>query len=141
MSYYSESGAQQVAIILHSGSYDRVTNALSLASVCMAMGMEAYILLTYEGIRRFVKDGSEDPGGTDEELMAMIQKGIEGGNIRSIQDKLIGAKELGLKIFACTNAMSVMGITLEDMVEEVDDIMGLATFIQFARNAAINWYI
>ncbi|MFC1954618.1 DsrE/DsrF/DrsH-like family protein [Chloroflexota bacterium] len=141
MSYYSESGAQQVAILLHSGSYDRVTNALSLASVCMAMNMEVTILLTYEGIRRFIKDGSEDPGRTDEELMGMIQKGIDGENIRSIRDKLTGAKELGLRLFACTNAMSIMGLTLEDMVEEVDDLMGLATFIQFARNASINWYI
>ncbi|MEE8413968.1 MAG: DsrE/DsrF/DrsH-like family protein [Dehalococcoidales bacterium] len=141
MTYYSESGAQQVAIILHSGSYDRVTNALSLASVCLAMEMEVTILLTYEGINRFVKEGSEDSGGTDSELMAMIQGGIEAGNIRSIREKLISAKEMGLKLFACTNAMSIMGLTLEDMVEEVDDIMGLATFIQFARNATINWYI
>lgn len=141
MSYSSESGAQQVAIILHSGSYDRVTNALSLASVCLAMGMEVHMLLTYEGIKRFVKEGPEDAEGTDSELMAMIQKSIDEGNIRSIRDKLIGAKEMGLKIFACTNAMSIMGLTLEDMVEEVGDIMGLATFIQFARNATINWYI
>jgi len=141
MSYYSETGAQQVAIILHSGSYDRVTNALSLASVCMAMNMEVNMLLTYEGLRRFVKECSEDPKQTDEELMGMISKGIEDGNIRSIKDKLAGAKELGLKLFACTNAMSIMDLTLDDMVEEVDDLMGLATFIQFARNAAINWYI
>jgi len=141
MTFYSESGAQQVAIVLHSDSYDRVTNALSLASVCLAMGMEVYILITYEGINRFIKGRSEYTEGTSSQLMEMIQQGIKAGNIRSIQDKLTGAKELGLKIFACTNAMSIMGLTLEDLVDEVDDLMGLATFIQSARNAAINWYI
>ncbi len=141
MSVNSNSGTQQVAIILHSDSYDRVTNALSLASVCLAMGMGASILLTYEGLKRFVKGHFESMEGTDGELHIMLQRGIDAGNIRAIEEKLVSAKGLGLKLYACTNAMSIMGLTLEDMVKEVDDVMGLATFIQFARNAAINWYI
>ncbi|MAE10961.1 MAG: DsrE/DsrF/DrsH-like family protein [Dehalococcoidales bacterium] len=141
MSADSSTGTQHAAIILHSDSYDRVTNALSLASVCLAMGMEATILLTYEGLKRFVKGHYEDVEETNSELQAMIQQGIGDGNIRGIEEKLVSAKGLGLKLYACTNAMAIKGLDLEDMVDEVDDIMGLATFIQTARSAAINWYI
>ena len=116
-------------------------NALSLASVCLAMGMEATILLTYEGLKRFVKGHYEDVEETNSELQAMIQQGIGDGNIRGIEEKLVSAKGLGLKLYACTNAMAIKGLDLEDMVDEVDDIMGLATFIQTARSAVINWYI
>ena len=130
-----------VTINLHSGSYDRVTNALSLAIICLAMGMDVTILLTYEALRRFVKGHLEDMEGTDDEFQNLFQDGIERGSITSVAGKLAEAKDLGLKLYACPSAMATMNIIRQDMVDEVDDLMGLATFIGLARTAKINWYI
>lgn len=141
MSIGNEAGTQQITIILHSGSYDRVTNALSLAIVGLTMGFEVHLFLTYEGLKRFVKGHFEDVEGTDGELQEMIQRGIASGNIHAIEDKLAVARDLGLKLYACTTAMGTMGIAREDLVDEVDEVMGLPTFIQIARTASINWYI
>ena len=44
-------------------------------------------------------------------------------------------------MYACPNAIACLNIALSDLVDEVDDIMGLAAFLQLARAAAINWYI
>ena len=141
MSTDNESSAEQITIILHSGSYDRATNALSLAIIGLTMGMEVNMLLTYEGLKRFVRGHLEDAGGADTELQAMMQRGIDSGILHCIGDKLALAHELGLRLYACTTAMVTMGIAREELVDEVDEVMGLATFIQFARKAAINWYI
>lgn len=130
-----------VAINLHSGSYDRVTNALSLAIISLTMDMEVSILLTYEALRRFVRGHLEDMEGTDSEFQAMFQAGIASGKITPITTKLVEAKKLGLKLYACPNAMMNMNIAREDLVEEVDDLMGLAVFVSIARTAKINWYI
>jgi peroxiredoxin family protein len=131
----------KVTIILHSDAYDRVTNALSLASICLAIGMEAHILLTYGALKRFVKGHLEDTDGTDPDILAKIQHSITSGVNHSIEEKLATARSLGLRLYACTNAMVTMGITPEDLVDEVDEIMGLTAFIQLSRDASINWYI
>ncbi len=141
MSVGIEQNSEQATIILHSGSYDRVSYALSLASICLAMGMEAHILLTYGGLKRFVKGHLEDMEGTDSEFQVMFQRGIASGGIRSIETMLADARKLGLKLYACANAMANMGIARQDLAEEVDEVMGLATFVQLAKNASINWYI
>ncbi len=114
---------------------------MSLAIIGLTMDMEAYILLTYEALRRFVKGHFEDPDATDPELLIMMQKGITSGKFHSITEKLVTARELGLKLYACNTAMATLGISREDLVAEVDDIMGLTAFVQLAQNAAINWYI
>ena len=141
MSTGSKLNAEQVTIILHSGSYDKVNYALSLASVCLAMGMATHMLLTYGGLKRFVKGHLEDMEGTDSEFQVMFQRGIASGGIRSIEAMLADARKLGLRLYACANAMANMSVARQDLVEEVDEVMGLATFVQLAKNASINWYI
>ena len=136
-----EEKKQRVTIILHSGSYDRVTNALSLAIVALSMEMEAHILLTYEGLRRFIKGHLEDPDGTDAGLFNMMQQGIDSGRFHTIEEKLETAHEMGLRLYACTTAMATLGIEKEDLVEEVDEIMGLTTFTILAKVAVINLFI
>jgi peroxiredoxin family protein len=132
---------QCVTIILHSGSYDRVTNALSLAIVALSMEMEAHILLTYEGLRRFIKGHLEDAAGTDNELYGMMKKGIDSGRFHTIEEKLETAHEMGLKLYACTTALATLGEDKKDLVDEVDEVMGLTTFMNLAKEAIINWYI
>lgn len=141
MSTSSQPPAQRMTIVLHSGSYDRATNTLSMAIVALTVGMEAHILLTYEGLGRFVKGHLEDGQGTDGDLMTMMQQGIESGRFHTIEEKLATAKGMGLKLYACTTACATLGVNKEDLVEEVDEATGLTAFIQIARTAAINWYI
>jgi peroxiredoxin family protein len=131
----------RIAIILHSGSYDRVTNAMSLAIVALSMGMEAYVLLTYEALGRFVKGQLDGTGGTDADLMVKMQKGIESGRFHTIEEKVEAACGLGLKLYACTTAMATLGLEKEDLVEQVEGIMGLTAFMNLAKEASVNWYI
>lgn len=132
---------ERVTINLHSGSYDRVTNALSLAIISLAMGMEVHILVTYEALWRFRKGHLEDMDWTDPEFQSIFQSGIAADGITPIETKLVEAKEMGLKLYACPNAMLNMHIAREDLVEEVDELMGLVAFVSLARTAKINWYI
>jgi peroxiredoxin family protein len=132
---------QRLTILLHSGSYDKATNALSLAIVGLSMGMEVYVLVTYEALRRFKKGYLEDSMYTDPELLGMMQKGIDDGKFHTIEEKLEMAHAMGMKLYACTTAMETIGAAREDLVAEVDDIMGLTAFMRLAVGAAVNWYI
>jgi peroxiredoxin family protein len=137
----SDENNGRLTIILHSGSYDRVTNAISLAIVALSMGMEAYVLLTYEALGRFVKGELYGTGGTDADLMVKMQKGIESGRFHTIEEKVEAACDLGLRLYACTTAMATLGLEEEDLVEQVNGIMGLTAFMNLAKEASVNWYI
>ncbi len=134
--------ADRVAIVLHSGSYDRASYALSLAIVALAIGRPVYILLTYGGLLRFTRRHLED---MDEDTPAAIgealERGLARGGIVPLAESLANAKRLGLKLYACANAMAVLNISRDELIDEVDEVVGLVTFMKFAHGAAINWYI
>lgn len=133
---------QQVTVILHSGAYDRASYALSIALVALASGMEVHLLLTFEGLRRFTKGHLADLGDeTSSSVIVNIKRGLESGGIQSLETQLADAKKLGLKLYACPNAMAALNIGLSELLPEVDKVMGLAAFIQLASTAPVNWYI
>ena len=133
---------ERVTIILHSGSYDRASYALTLALVTLASGMEVHMLLTFEGLSRFTRGHLTDMGEeTSPKVRTNIEMGLESGGIQSLETQLTSAKQLGLKLYACPNAMAALNIALSDLLDEVDSVTGLAAFLKFARTARINWYI
>ena len=132
----------KVAIILHSGAFDRASYALSIALVALASGMEAHMLLTFEGLRRFTRGhlteiGEETPPG----VRVNIERGLQSGGIQSLDEQLRDANKLGLKIYACPNAMAALNIGLSELLPEVYSVMGLAAFLGLAGTASINYYI
>ncbi len=100
------------------------------------------MLLTFEGLRRFTRGHLADIGEeTSPNVRINIERGLESGGVQSLETQLADAKKLGLKLYACPNAMAGLNIGLNDLLDEVESIMGLAAFLQFARTAAINWYV
>ncbi|MBI4187584.1 MAG: DsrE family protein [Chloroflexi bacterium] len=133
---------ERVTIILHSGAYDRASYALSLALVSLASGMEVHMLVTFEGLLRFTRGHLMNRGEeTSPRISASIERGLASGGIQSLQAQLDNAKMLGLKIYACPNAMATLNVAKDELSIEVDGIMGLAAFLQLARTASIHWYI
>lgn len=134
--------SERVTIILHSGSYDRASYALSIAQVALASGMEVHMLLTFEGLHRFTKGHLMDRGEeTSAVIRNSVERGLASGGIQSIDDQLAGARKLGLKLYACVNAMATLNIARDQLIDEIDTITGLAAFLELARTAKINWYI
>ncbi len=127
---------------MHSGAYDIASYALSIALVAVDSGMEVHMLLTFEGLRRFTRGHLADRGEeTSPNVRGNIERGLESGGIQPLETQLADAKKLGLELYACPNAMAALNIGLSDLLDEVDKVMGLAAFLGFAREAAINWYI
>ena len=137
----STSPRELITIVFHSGNYDRASYALSIALVSLASGMEAHMIVTFDGLRRFTKGHLSDMGGTSPEVMASIERGLKTGGITPLAAQLADAKKLGLKIYACPNAMATLNITVNDLIPEVDGVTGLAAFLELARTAEINYYI
>ena len=127
---------------MHSGAYDRASYALTLSLVALASDMEVHMLLTFEGLRRFTEEHFSEIGeATSESIREQLKQGLEWGIVPTLESQLTEAKKLGLKLYACPNAIASLSIPQNDIMNEVDDVMGVAAFLKLARSAAINWYI
>lgn len=131
-----------LTLIFHSGAYDRVSYGLSLAKGALATGMEVHALFTFGALRRLVKGGTDDLGKeTEEETRRILEKSLAKENIQPLSQQIKETKHMGLKIYACVNAMANFNVSRDELISEVDKPMGIATFLELARKATISLYI
>jgi peroxiredoxin family protein len=134
-----------MAIILFSGTVDKLMAASILATGGIAMGLEVELFLTNWGLQAFRKDAYKSNQKISAEfsefapamMAAMVEK-----HVPSWMDTLTQAKELGdLKVYACSMTMELFGMTQDDMEDIVDDVAGVAGFIGDAQDAKITLFI
>ncbi len=138
--------SEKATIIVHSGEYDKLYSALIVANGALAMGMEASLFFTFWGLQR-LKKGGLDKGSLSKMNMLglgkkMIKSRMKKSNVAKLDRLLADYKELGGKIIACEMTMEIMGISQEDLKEELIDTYGaVGTYIQEARDSAITLFI
>jgi len=120
-----------LAIILHSGSYDRLYHGLSLALAASALGREVRLFFSYWALG-CMKKNEPSLFNLDREAQAhqeIIDKNIKAGHMRKLGELFTQAKELGVKFYACTQSMGLLNISRDELVNEIDKSMGITTFL------------
>jgi peroxiredoxin family protein len=74
-------------------------------------------------------------------LTSMMQKKMQKIKMPSIREMIKTAKESGVKFHACSQTVEMMGLKREDLIPEVDDIIGAATYLDLASEDAITLFI
>lgn len=125
-----------LAIILHSGSYDRIYHGLSLALTASAMGKESRCFITYWALEYFRKmDQAEFKLDREGEIhKGLLEENFRKGHLHKISDFITEAKNMGVKLYACTASMGLLNITRNELIDEVDMSMGITTFMNEAAN-------
>ncbi|MDO8426867.1 MAG: DsrE/DsrF/DrsH-like family protein [Deltaproteobacteria bacterium] len=134
----------RLCIFLHSGSYDRVYQALSITNVALATGWEVHIFFSYGALKRLVKGKTDDVviEGEPAYFRDEIEKNLKRGTLDSISEMLSTAKRFGkLKIYACTGSMAVLNIARNELIDLVDSSMGLVSFMELVKGADKALYI
>jgi peroxiredoxin family protein len=126
----------KLALIVNSASYDRVAYALSIATVSAAQFTPVHVLFTYGAIIRLIKEHTDRIGiETEGWLQPQVIMGRDDKTIPQISEMLSHLKGFGGKIYACTAAMALHEISKEELIDEVDDVLGIASFLQRAESA------
>ena len=130
--------SEKVALIVNSGSFERVSFALTVAAMYAALGREVYTLFTYGALFRLIKGRTDEVGEeTSPTLRQKIKEGLEKGTIRSISDGINELKRFGGRIYACVAAMSFYDVIRDELIDEVDGVMGIAAFLEATRGAQL----
>jgi len=150
----------KLVIICSKGSLDMAYPPLMLATTGAAMGMEVHLYFTFWGVNMITKKTVDSlkispvgnpalpmpnilgmlPGMTSM-LTSMMQKKMDKIKMPSIPEMIKTAKESGVKFHACSPTLDMMGLKREDLIPEVDDIIGAATYLDLASEDAITLFI
>ncbi|WP_455363342.1 DsrE/DsrF/DrsH-like family protein [[Eubacterium] cellulosolvens] len=150
----------RLVIICSKGSLDMAYPPLMLATTGAAMGMEVHLYFTFWGVNMISKKTVDSlkispvgnpalpmpnilgmlPGMTGM-LTSMMKKKMEKTKMPTISELIKTAKESGVKFHACSPTLDMMGLKREDLIPEVDDIIGAATYLDLASEDAITLFI
>ena len=131
---------KKLAIIVHSGTLDKLYCAFILGSTAPNLDMEAHLYFTFWGLKMLVKGEMEKAGlpAIYKEFEEPMKKKLKEINYPTPYELLKAMKASGLaKIYACSPSMKMFGVKREDLIPEVDEIAGAATFLDVAADADI----
>ncbi|AUW93591.1 MAG: peroxiredoxin family protein [Sulfobacillus thermosulfidooxidans] len=151
----------RLAIIVSKGSLDMAYPPFILATAAAALDMECMLFFTFWGLDVINKEKIDNltvsiagnpgmpamarvagvvPFGT-KVVSSMMRSQFASSNVMSIREFLTESAELGVHLVACQMSMDVLGVKREDLVPEVEDVVGAATFLDFARDAKISLFV
>ena len=154
---------QKCSLIVFSGDMDKVMAGFIIATTAAAMGMETTMFFTFWGLKAIQKGTPTGEGLFGKMLSLMNRGGIDrlgpsrlnfGGMGRWMFKKMMKDKgvtslpelrqmaiDLNVKFLGCLMSMDVMEISQDDLIPEVSDVVGAATFILEAKESQIQMFI
>ena len=156
---------EKLTIVVFSGELDRALSAFMIATTGASMGMDVTMFFTFWGMNIIKKnEGSLKSKGLMRKMLNFINRGgskrlklsrfnmfglgtwmmkklMKEANMPSIDDMIVMAESLGVKLIACTNTCGIMGLSEESFRKEVKDSTGAAFFLNEARKSKVTLFI
>ncbi|MBN1178493.1 MAG: DsrE/DsrF/DrsH-like family protein [Anaerolineae bacterium] len=154
----------KATIVVFSGDMDKIFAAFIIATGCAAAGMDTTLFFTFWGLNA-IKTGKpiKAKGFLGKMMGIMNRGGIDrlnpsrfsfGGIGRILFSKMMRDKkvmpleemrqtaiDLDVHLLACKMSMDVLEIGREDLIPELEDVVGVATFVKDAANSKIQLFI
>jgi len=125
------------AIVLASGKLERLQAVSNIASIAAASDVPVDVFATMDGLEAFdaetVANGDFEMGPIGR---AMLEH--EEADMALFTENLERARDIGdIEVFACEMSMDMLGKDLEDYVDLFDDVLGVAGFLNRARDKQV----
>jgi len=144
MEVKSEKERKKLAIVVQGGTIDKLYCAFILASTAAATDMEAHLYFTFWGLQMLVKGAMEKAGlpATYKHLEEKMRENLKTMKYPTPYEMLKRLKQSSLfKMYACSPTMEMFGVKKEDLIPEVEEIVGAATFLEIASTADVALFI
>jgi peroxiredoxin family protein len=160
-----ETKPDSVTIVVLSGEMDRAMAAFIIATGAAAMGMKVTMFFTFWGLNIIRKQGATssakdwlrrafgwmNKGGAANLPLSrfhfgglgtiMMKKVMKDNRMPGIPELLETAQDLGVKMIACTTTLGMMGISKDTLIEGIDQLAGVSTYLAEARHGSVNLFI
>lgn len=156
----AEEAKKKILIVCSKGTLDMAFPPFMLATTAGAMGWEAHLYFTFWGMDIITKGKSENlkispvgnpsmplpnivgvlPGMTGM-ATAMMKDQMKKSNMPTLGSLIEMAKKVDVQFHACTSTMAMSGVTEEDLIPEVDDLIGAATYLTLAEESDVTLFV
>jgi peroxiredoxin family protein len=137
--------AHRMSIVLFSGTVDKLMAASILATGASAMEMDVELFLTTWGLMAFRKDDYQTNARVSADFAdyaSVMREQMQAKKVPSWMENLQGAIEIGnVHIAACSMTMELYGLQLKDLEPIVNEVTGVATFVERARESEVSLFI
>lgn len=156
----------KATIVMFSGELDKALAGFVIATGAAAAGWDVTLFFTFWGIN-IVRDankkaleskdfmskmfGAMMPTGTEKLKLSnmnmggmgtsMMKKRMKQKNVKSLRGMIKDAKELDVKFLVCDMSMDIMGLQKSEFIDEIDDIVGVGTYVKESKNADMTLFI
>ncbi len=163
----AEAEKEKMTIAVLSGDLERALAAFMLAVTGASMSMEVSMFFTFWGLNIIKKnEGIIKSKGLMKKMLNLMNRGgserlrlsrfhmfglgtwmmkrlMKEANMPSIDEYIVMAKQMGVKIIACTTTCGVMGLPpeKESFRSEIESLAGAAYFLNEARKSKITLFI
>ena len=134
----------KISIILFSGSLDKLLPVGVLSSAAAATGFDVEIFATFWGLLALRKDmeGKWKMGIREGRYTEKFEEMSRKKKIPSWVDMIRDAKELGnVEVYACSMTFDMFGLSMDDLVDIVDGVVGAGEYLLKAKESDITLFI
>lgn len=143
--------APKLSIVCSKGSLDMAYPPFILGNAAATMGYEVHLFFTFWGmdlihkkkLHRLKATPVGNPAshmptwigaipGMNLMMTAMMKRSIAKIKVPSMPEMIANAKDLGVHLHACSTSMEMMGMTNADLIPEVEDVVGAASFLDMS---------
>jgi peroxiredoxin family protein len=155
--------SDRATLLVFSGDLDRVQAAFIIANGAAAMGQDVSMFFTFWGLsilkKQTILSGKNlpekmlsamlpsrpDRAGTSKLNMLglgplLLKKMMRDNKVESVPSLIKLSREMGVRFIACQMTMGLMGITKEELIDDID-YGGVATYLADAADSRITLFI
>jgi peroxiredoxin family protein len=157
----AETRRKRLALVASKGTLDQAYPPLILATTAVSLGWEAGIYFTFFGLdilhqerfRKLKLASLANPSGPVQlpnllgalpgataAATKMMKKWMKDARMPEVPEFIDMSRELGVRFFACSTTMGVMGVKESDLIDGCD-IAGAAAFLDYAAEADVQLFI
>lgn len=70
----------------------------------------------------------------DEYYAERYVSSVEEGHVEKLEEMIRYCKEVGAEIYACPASMAMLNISRDELIDEVDEVIGLSDFINRSKD-------
>ena len=157
---------EKLTMVMFSGDLDRALAGFIVATTAASMGMDVSMYFTFWGLNIIKRnEGGIKSKGFKSKMMNILNRGgskrlaiskfnmlgmgtgmmkqmMKEVNMPSLDEFIIMAKDMGVKMYPCSTTCGVMGGLPEDAFRsEVESLAGAAFFLNEARESTVTLFI
>jgi peroxiredoxin family protein len=131
--------SEKFAIIVVSGTFDKLMAASILTAGAAAMGKEVTVFLSFAGLMAFKRGAQNQPPIMPNEfagMEAMLGQVMQAKQVPHFLENFRAAKEIGnVTVLACSATLEMFDMQLEHLDPIIEGVVGVAHFIKQAEGA------